>query len=70
VNLPPTSMPSVEEFVKRMTEVVRSANENLKLSQEKQKEQVDKHRRGSPRWKVGDRVLVSTENFKGYNKLK
>ena len=67
VNLPETSMPSVKEFVKRMSEMMRSANENLKLAQEKQKKQ---DRRESPSWDVGDRVLVSTENFKGYNKLK
>ena len=63
-------MPSVEKFVKRMSEVMRAASENLKLAQEKQKEQADKHRRETPNWSTGDRVFVSTENFKGYNKLK
>ena len=51
VNLPETSMPSVKEFVKRMSEMMRSANENLKLAQEKQKKQ---DRRESPSWDVGD----------------
>jgi len=69
VNLPETSILSVEEFVKGMSEVMRPANENLKIAQEKQKEQADKHRHEPPSWNVGDRVLVSTENFKGY-KLK
>jgi len=44
VNFPATSMPSVKEFAKRMSEMMRSANENLKLAQEKQKKQADKHR--------------------------
>jgi hypothetical protein len=64
-----TSMPSVEEFTKRMKEVMNTAKENMMSAQIKQKEQADKSRRETQSWKVGDRVFVSTENFRGFNKL-
>lgn len=65
-----TSMPSVEEFAKRMNEVMNRANENMRSAQLKQKEQADKNRRETQNWKVGDYVFVSTENFRGFNKIK
>jgi len=65
-----SSMPSVEHFTKRMSEIMKTASENMKFAQDKQKEQADKNRRETPNWEVGDAVFVSTENFKGFNKLK
>jgi len=70
VNLPETSMPSVEKFVKRISEIMMQASETMKSAQDKQKEQADKNRRETPNWEVGDLVFVSTENFKRFNKLK
>ena len=70
VNSTESSMPSVEQFTKRMREIMKEANENMKSAQDKQKEQADKNRRETPNWEVGDFVFVSTENFKGFNKLK
>lgn len=70
VNPTESSMPSVEQFAKRMRDVMRTAGENMKSAQDKQKEQADKKRRETPNWEVGDLVFVSTENFQGFNKLK
>jgi transcription antitermination factor NusG len=70
VNSTESSMPSVEHFTKRMSEIMKTAAENMKIAQNKQKEQADKNRRETPNWKVGDSVFVSTKNFKGFNKLK
>jgi len=63
-------MPSVEKFVKRISEIMMQASETMKSAQDKQKEQADKNRRETPNWEVGDLVFVSTENLKGFNKLK
>ena len=63
-------MPSVEQFAERMSEIMRQANENIKAAQIKQKEQADKNRQETPNWEVGNLVFVSTENLKGFNKLK
>jgi hypothetical protein len=69
VNSTESSMPSVEQFAMKMSDVMKTASENMKFAQSKQKEQADKHRRETPNWNVGDFVFVSTENFRGFKKL-
>jgi len=70
VNSTESTIPSVEQFAKRMSEIMKQASENMKSAQDKQKEQADKKRQETPNWEVGELVFVSTENLKGFNKLK
>ena len=48
-----------------MSEIMKTATENMKIAQHKQKEQADKNRRKTPNWNVGDSVFVSTEELQG-----
>ena len=53
----------VEEFVKEMKDRHKEAKVALVKSQEEIKRYVDRNRKEIEKYKVGDKVLISTKNF-------
>ena len=53
----------VEEFVKEMKDRYEEAKVALVKSQEEIKRYVDRNRKEIEKYKVGDKVLISTKNF-------
>ena len=56
-------MEKVMEFVERMRKVQEEAGAALSRIQEEIKRQVDKERKEGERWKVGDKVMLSTKDM-------
>ena len=52
-----------EEFVKKMKEIYKEVKEMLTKSQEEMKKYVDRNRKEVVEYKVGDKVLLSTEDL-------
>jgi hypothetical protein len=61
-----TKNESANEFVRRVSLTIEEAKKRLKTAQEQQKKQADKHRR-EVSYKVGDRVMLTTENLSSHN---
>jgi hypothetical protein len=53
---------STEDFVKKMSDILKGVTENLSEAQDKQKKYADQHRRDIT-FQVGDKVLLSTKNI-------
>jgi len=53
----------VEEFVREMKERHKEARAVLVKSQEKMKKQADRNRKEAEKYRVGDKVLISTKDF-------
>ena len=53
----------VTEFVEKIRKVQEEAGAVLKKAQEDMKRQVDKRRKETKAWKIGDRVLLSTKDL-------
>ena len=53
----------VEEFVKEMKERHEEARAVLVKSQEEMKRQADRSRKEAEKYRVGDKVLISTKDF-------
>jgi len=51
------------EFMERMKKVQEEAGAALKKMQEDMKRQADKGRKGSEKWKKGDKVMLSTKDL-------
>ena len=56
-------MEKAMEFVERMKKIQKEAGVALKRIQEEMKQQVDKGRKKTEVWKVGDKVMLSTKDL-------
>ena len=55
--------PAAQEFVEQMKEVHEEAQAALKKAQDDMKVYADCHRSKAPGYKVGDKVMLSTQNL-------
>ena len=53
----------VTEFVERMKKVQEEAEAALRKAQEEMKRQADRRRKEGERWKIGDKVMLSTKDL-------
>ena len=58
-----SNSPSATDSIRTMNEDVQRARENIKKAQERQSYYADQHRREADEYKVGDRVMLSTEHL-------
>jgi len=54
----------VTEFVERMKKIQKEVGAALRRAQEEMKQQADKRRKEGEEWKKGDKVILSTKEFK------
>ena len=57
-----SKVPAAEEFLSRMRQTIEISRRNIRLAQQAQKRQADKHRRNH-QFKIGDLVLLSDQNL-------
>jgi len=58
-----SSAPAVDDFLQSITDTLAKARHHLNTAQQKMQDQANKHRR-SDEFAVGDKVLLSTQNFR------
>ena len=59
-----TKAPAAEKFTTIMRNTLAQTKANLEKAQERMKVQVDKHRSIAPKYQIGDKVWLSTDNLK------
>ena len=59
-----TKAPATEKFTKIMQNTLAQTKANLEKAQEQMKAQADKHRSVAPKYQIGDKVWLSTDNLK------
>ncbi len=59
-----TKAPAAEQFATTMQDTLAQTKANLEKAQQRMKVQADKHRSEAPKYKIGDKVWLSTENLR------
>ena len=59
-----TKAPAAEKFTTIMQNTLAQTKANLEKAQERMKVQADKHRSIAPKYQIGDKVWLSTDNLK------
>ncbi|KAI4899522.1 hypothetical protein NFI96_011522 [Prochilodus magdalenae] len=61
---PPSDVPSVEHWMKRSEEVWEETDQHIEMALQRNKRHADKHRGNTPTYVPGDRVWLSTRDFR------
>jgi hypothetical protein len=59
-----TKAPAAEKFTSIMQNTLAQTKANLEKAQDRMKAQADKHRSIAPKYQIGDKVWLSTDNLK------
>jgi hypothetical protein len=59
-----TKAPAAEKFTSIMQNTLAQIKANLEKAQDQMKAQADKHRSITPKYQIGDKVWLSTNNLK------
>jgi hypothetical protein len=59
-----TKAPAAEKFTSVMQNTLAQKKANLEKAQDRMKAQADKHRSSAPKYQIGNKVWLSTDNLK------
>jgi hypothetical protein len=59
-----TKAPAAEKFTSMMQNTLAQTKANLEKAQDRMTAQADKHRSSTPKYQIGDKVWLSTDNLK------